>query len=174
MLSGASDQFFTTNLNIANAAKLILDSDTLFRGAIARDVQSAGTDAGTYLRDVRIQASQYLKADDICGRAAIIGNIKDVILKKGSLTFITGGRSVGKSKIMKSIVWAIGEDQRPGDFKKVLPQTRVSIFMVNGRITQDLAAAMTDIATGKVAAWANRIVKCRLSPGPLVSLLGSI
>ena len=102
MLSGATDEFFTTNLNIANAAKLILDSDTLFRGAIARDVQSAGTDAGTYLREMDMKATQYLEKDDICGRAAIIGNIKDVILEQGSLTFVTGGRSVGKSKIMKN------------------------------------------------------------------------
>eukprot|EP01031_Cornospumella_fuschlensis_P024156 gene24157-29218_t len=37
LLEGASNTYFSTNLNIANASKLVQDSDAIFRRAIAKD-----------------------------------------------------------------------------------------------------------------------------------------
>ena len=155
MLAGANDKFFTTNLNIIAAAKLVINSDDVFRRAIAKDVESSGKDAGEYLWEVKMKAAQYLEEDEICGRADIIADIKGFMLQKGSLTFVTGGSSVGKSKIMESIVKAIGEAQLTGEVTE-LPKARVSVFMADGRGKKDLVAAMSDLATGKVAAVANK------------------
>lgn len=72
--------------------------------------------------------------DEICGREIISTYIKHGILNPGNLTFITGGRSVGKSKILKSIVKEIGESQRipVGEVTKP-PKKKVSVVMMDGR-----------------------------------------
>jgi hypothetical protein len=144
LLAGANDNFFTSNLNIVAAAKLVENSDTNFRAAIAKDLESSGKDAGEYLQEVKRKASQYLEKDDICGRAIICCDIKEAILKKGSLAFVTGGISVGKSKIMTSITKAIGTDQSLSAAK--LSQERVSVVMVDGRDGRDILRSLNHVA----------------------------
>lgn len=157
MLAGSSDRFFTNSLNLDAAAELIQTSDTVFRTAIAKDTESSGKPTMVYLQEVMDKATQYMENDEICGRGAITADIKQCMLQKGTLAFVTGGRSVGKSKILNSIVNSIDEDQ--GIMKPRLPQARVAVFMVDGRKTTDLAKAMSDLATGDIVAATNKLVK---------------
>jgi len=150
---GANDKFLTKNLNLGSAANLVKSSDAIFRGAIAKDVETSGEDIQLYLCKIDEKASKYLKEDNICGRFEICAEIKELMLKEGSLVFITGGRSVGKSKIMASIVQAIGKDQRTGDFKseKQRAQTKVSVVLVDGRDEMNLVDALDQVAAGQAA-----------------------
>ena len=123
------------------------NSDALFRSAIAKDVESSGKDAKQYLSEVGNKASQYMMEDEICGREIISTCIKHGILNPGNLTFITGGRSVGKSKILKSIVKEIGESQRipVGEVTKP-PKKKVSVVMMDGRNWSDVVYALNKLA----------------------------
>jgi hypothetical protein len=150
LLVGASDNFFTRNLDISSAAKLVRYSDTVFREAIEKDLEECGKNATSYLHEVKTKASKYLKGDDICGRSDICARIKDAMLENGSLVFVTGGRSVGKSKIVANIVKAIGEAQAAGTVMDP-PQPRVSVIMVDGRLRTDLVLALSEVQATAVA-----------------------
>eukprot|EP01031_Cornospumella_fuschlensis_P024149 gene24149-29209_t len=149
LLEGASNTYFSTNLNIANAAKLVQNSDAIFRRAIAKDVESSGKDALLYLRELNNKASHYLKEDAICGRSEICADIKNTaILNEGSFAFITGGRSVGKSKIFRSLAKAIGEFQsKEIAIDEASEHTRVSVVMLCGRENTDLVRALDEVAS---------------------------
>ncbi|KAJ1411625.1 hypothetical protein B484DRAFT_402568 [Ochromonadaceae sp. CCMP2298] len=150
LLVGASDAFFTTNLDIITAAKLVQNSDTVFRNAIAKDLQSSGQDAALFLRGVEQKASQYLAEDDICGRIDICADIKGAILKKGSLAFVTGGCSVGKSKIVAGVVRALCDthtDITKGKQEGVRRGSGgVAVVMVDGRDKCHLVSALSQVA----------------------------
>ena len=149
LLAGANDTFFTTNLNLLSASQLVENSDAIFRMAIEKDSLTGGKDTQLYLSEIKKKASQYLREGDICGRVNIRDDIKKAMLQKGSLTFISGGYSVGKSKIMASIAQAIREDQLAGDSKKP-PQAHVSATLVDGR-EQEVILSLSKVATGQAA-----------------------
>jgi hypothetical protein len=57
-----------------------------------------------YLSDMEGQASLRLDSGDVCGRFDICADVMDSMQLRGSLTCVTGHRSVGKSKIVTDIV----------------------------------------------------------------------
>lgn len=67
------------------------------------------------------------------------------MLEVGNLVFVTGGLSVGKSKIMRSIVNSIVVAQSTSA-RQADSQPRVSMVMVNGRMESDLVSVLTDVA----------------------------
>ena len=100
------------------------------------------------------KSSNYLKKDDICGRGAVQDNIKNAVTMRGSLIFITGGRSVGKSILIKKVVESIGEGQK----KAGLPDAYIPIVTVDGRWSRQQGPALSAVASGQASALATRAV----------------
>ena len=138
LLAGANDKLFATNLNFKSAAMMVQNIDAIFRSAINKDVEVSGVSVEAYLHEVKKNVANYQEADDICGRASIMAAIKEAMLEKGSLTFITGGSSVGKSKIMESIIKSIGKDKTSSQ------EARLSVCLL------DVFVAMRELASGRV------------------------
>jgi hypothetical protein len=159
----ASEQFFTKSLNIHTAAKLVDNSDAIFRTAIAKDQESSEKDVGQYLHEVKERAAILLQEKAICGRLDICTDIEDFMLDKGTLALITGGRSVGKSKLVTSVAQAIGRAQET-TVGTESPRPRVAVVMVDGCCGRDLTRALRDVAADQQAASADEATAWVSSP----------
>jgi energy-coupling factor transporter ATP-binding protein EcfA2 len=155
LLVDATEQFFTRSLNIHTAAKLVDNSDAIFRTAITKDQESSEKDVGQYLHKVKERAAKFLQEEAICGRLDICTDIEDYMLDKGTLALITGGRSVGKSKLVTSVAQAIGRAQET-TVDTESPQPRVAVVMVDGCCGRDLTRALRDVVADQQAASADK------------------
>ena len=61
-------------------------------------------DADAHLKTVRLNAKKFMKGNTIVDRKAFIQSLTDAIFEDGLLTLVLGGKSVGKSTVIQSVV----------------------------------------------------------------------
>lgn len=98
-------------MNLDNTAKLVDSFDEVVRSAIDQDMRSLDSKYASpsdYLRDIGTKIKAFDKA---AGRQMELKALKNICLNKGSFAHVSGGLSVGKSKLMKILVQNIEEDR---------------------------------------------------------------
>ena len=78
--------------------------DSLFRQALETDAWEKQVDADAHLKSVRLNANEFIKGSKIVDRSEFIEALVKAVSEDGLLTLILGGKSVGKSTVIQSVV----------------------------------------------------------------------
>ena len=81
----------------------------LFLQALKEDAGEKQVDADAHLNSIDQKATQFMKGEPneprkIVDRESFIDNLTDAISRDGKLTLVLGGKSVGKSTVIRSVV----------------------------------------------------------------------
>ena len=79
-------------------------NSSFFLKALKEDAGEKQVDADAHLKTVRLNAKKFMQGNTIVDRNAFIQSLTDAIFEDGLLTLILGGKSVGKSTIIRSVV----------------------------------------------------------------------
>ena len=79
-------------------------NSSFFLKALKEDAGEKQVDADAHLKTVRLNAKKFMKGNTIVDRKAFIQSLTDAIFEDGLLTLVLGGKSVGKSTVIQSVV----------------------------------------------------------------------
>ena len=79
-------------------------NSSFFLKALKEDAGEKQVDADAHLKSVRLNAKKFMKGNTIVDRKAFIQSLTDAIFEDGLLTLVLGGKSVGKSTVIQSVV----------------------------------------------------------------------
>ena len=79
-------------------------NSSFFLKALKEDAGEKQVDADAHLKTVRLNAKKFMKGNTIVDRKAFIQSLTDAIFEDGVLTLVLGGKSVGKSTVIRSVV----------------------------------------------------------------------
>ena len=79
-------------------------NSSFFLKALKEDAGEKQVDADAHRKTVRLNAKKFMKGNTIVDRKAFIQSLTDAIFEDGLLTLVLGGKSVGKSTVIRSVV----------------------------------------------------------------------
>ena len=79
-------------------------NSSFFLKALKEDAGEKQVDADAHLKTVRLNAKKFMQGNTIVDRNAFIQSLTDAIFEDGLLTLVLGGKSVGKSTVIQSVV----------------------------------------------------------------------
>ena len=79
-------------------------NSSFFLKALKEDAGEKQVDADAHLKTVRLNAKKFMQGNTIVDRNAFIQSLTDAIFEDGLLTLVLGGKSVGKSTVIRSVV----------------------------------------------------------------------
>lgn len=98
LLHGATDQYYSLKLDLADAKALVEEPGALWKAAEA-DVAAGGRGASVddYLQGVDASVRAFLDRNELHGRESITAPLRQLFAGKGQFVLALGGKSVGKS-----------------------------------------------------------------------------
>ena len=79
-------------------------NSSFFLKALKEDAGEKQVDADAHLKTVRLNAKKFMQGNTIVDRESFIQSLTDAIFEDGLLTLVLGGKSVGKSTVIQSVV----------------------------------------------------------------------
>ena len=79
-------------------------NSSFFLKALKEDAGEKQVDADAHLKTVRLNANKFMQGNTIVDRESFIQSLTDAIFEDGLLTLVLGGKSVGKSTVIQSVV----------------------------------------------------------------------
>jgi hypothetical protein len=104
--------YYTSNMNLAETAGLVYGFDKIVRRAIADDLKFPSitfdkpehASAVEYLETIKATIAKFTSTGGAVGRIRERDLIMEYFLTKGTMAFICGGPSVGKTKLLDEII----------------------------------------------------------------------
>ena len=90
-------------------------NSSFFLKALKEDAGEKQVDADAHRKTVRLNAKKFMKGNTIVDRKAFIQSLTDAIFEDGLLTLVLGGKSVGKSTVIRSVVANFTQANAPAD-----------------------------------------------------------
>jgi hypothetical protein len=140
--------YYTSNMNLADAAGLVSGFDEIVRRAIADDLKSPSTtfdkpehaSVVEYLETIEANVAKFTSTGGVVGRIRERDLIMKFFQKKGTMAFICGGPSVGKTKLLDDIIKV---DTQMRNFKGGAGQSMpVRVVRFDGRAVDSLHKAL--------------------------------
>jgi hypothetical protein len=107
LLSGVEDvttaEYYSTAMEIPATIKFLNDEGKLFKAAL-EDSRNSGVPVEVYLKNIKDTANIWMNEDNVCDRALLIAKINDILLQNGRFVCLLGGKSTGKSLLMRDFV----------------------------------------------------------------------
>lgn len=129
-------QFYTTNMDISGTACLVKSFDRVARDALKADMEHLSAEYSSqqeYLDSIDYKLSQCAEHGDAVGREKELRMLKGFLSKKGRISFVSGGPSVGKSKLIKQAIKDVTARGNP---------TKVKVILLDGRDVESLPDAL--------------------------------
>ena len=79
-------------------------NSSFFLEVLEADAREKQVDADVHLKTVRLNAQKFMQGNTIVDRKAFTQNLTDAIFEDGLLTLVLGGKSIGKSRVIRSVV----------------------------------------------------------------------
>ncbi|CAE7550811.1 unnamed protein product, partial [Symbiodinium pilosum] len=107
LVDAEGSEFYARQLD-GNFFADVKNSD-LFVQALTEDAGEKQVDADAHLNSIDQKATQFMKGEPneprkIVDRESFVDNLTDAISRDGKLTLVLGGKSVGKSTVIRSVV----------------------------------------------------------------------
>ena len=102
LVDAEGSEFYARQLD-GNFFADVKNSD-LFLQALKEDAGEKQVDADAHLKTVRLNAKKFMQGSTIVDRESFIQSLTDAIFEDGLLTLVLGGKSVGKSTVIRSVV----------------------------------------------------------------------
>ncbi|KAJ1408912.1 hypothetical protein B484DRAFT_403386 [Ochromonadaceae sp. CCMP2298] len=131
--------YYTNNMNLADTAGLVSGFDEIVRRAIAHDLKFPSptfdkpehASAVEYLETVSANVEKFRTTGGVVGRQRERELIMKYFQTKGTMAFICGGPSVGKTRLLDDIIKA---DTQMRNFKRGAGQSMpVRVVRFDGR-----------------------------------------
>ncbi|KAJ1390643.1 hypothetical protein B484DRAFT_473563, partial [Ochromonadaceae sp. CCMP2298] len=144
--------YYTNNMNLADTAGLVSSFDEIVRRAIADDLKLTSTtfdksehaSVVEYLETVSANVMKFTTTGGVVGRQRERELIMKYFQTKGTMAFICGGPSVGKTRLLDDIIKA---DTQMRNFKGGAGQSMpVRIVRFDGRAVDSLHKALQQAA----------------------------
>jgi hypothetical protein len=101
LLNGSTDEFYSRELAFPT------DLDPLKHGVfwdtVQQDAAEAGVSAEVYVAQLSTKLNAWCKSDEMHDREDLLAQMRTIIELQGSLALVIGGKSSGKSALMKSL-----------------------------------------------------------------------
>lgn len=133
LLGPSGSEYYTHAMDLAATADLVTNFSTFLNTAIDEDLSSMWprpASAVSYLATIANKVAEFAATGEVIGRTQEREALRAFCLKKGTMAFVCGGLSIGKTRLMNEVTKEI-EAGTATCFGKVVP---VKVLYYNGRL----------------------------------------
>lgn len=177
----ATDSYYSNDLNLAEAARVLVKPKFLWSAAEA-DAAAAGLSVDTYMQSVNKQADEFMRCGSLHDRDGARDQLRSLLIGekgKGMLALVLGSKSVGKTFLMRKLAAELHEEGRRFDERQatLLRDARQKEDGAGDAATEEAAAvraqaaAMRSLAAAEMEQLPRRVVvyNARSGGGDLVA-----